>query len=264
MPSRRPRSINRPDPAMAITIKNDREIELMRQAGHIVALAHARVQPAIVPGVTTKDLDDIVREVIEENGATATFFGHLGFTGRICASVNEEIVHGIPSRKRILTDGDIVTVDVGVKLEGMYTDAAITVPVGEIDDLTKKLLEVTERSLAAGIAAAIPDNHVGDIGAAVQAVVEAEGFSVVRELVGHGVGFSPHEELQIPNYGKPKRGKKLVPGLTIAIEPMVNVGTAKTRTLADKWTVVTADGKRSAHFEHTVAITESGPRILTL
>lgn len=182
----------------------------------------------------------------------------------MCISINEEIVHGIPSRQRILNEGDIVTVDVGVKLDGMYTDAALTVPVGEIDELTKKLLEVTERSLAAGIAAAIPDNHVGDIGAAVQSVVEAEGFSVVRELVGHGVGFSPHEELQIPNYGKPKRGKKLVPGLTIAIEPMVNVGTAKTRTLADKWTVVTADGKRSAHFEHTVAILESGPRILTL
>ncbi len=173
-------------------------------------------------------------------------------------------MHGIPSRKRILAEGDIVTVDVGVKLEGMYTDAAITVPVGAIDDVTKRLLDVTERALAAGIAAALPDNHVGDIGAAIQAVVEPEGFSIVRELVGHGVGFSPHEELQIPNYGKAKRGKKLVPGLTIAIEPMVNVGTAKTRTLSDKWTVVTADAKRSAHFEHTVAITEAGPRILTV
>ncbi|NCW44806.1 MAG: type I methionyl aminopeptidase, partial [Gemmatimonadaceae bacterium] len=172
--------------------------------------------------------------------------------------------HGIPSRKRILNEGDIVTVDVGVKLEGMFTDAAITIPVGQIDAETQRLLDVTQASLEAGIAAATPDNHVGDIGAAVQAVVEAAGFGVVRELVGHGVGFSPHEELQIPNYGKPKRGKKLSVGLTIAIEPMVNVGTPKTRTLSDKWTVVTADGKRSAHFEHTVAITEDGPRILTL
>jgi methionyl aminopeptidase len=178
--------------------------------------------------------------------------------------MNEEIVHGIPSRKRVLSAGDIVTLDVGVKLEGMYTDSAITVPVGEIDAVTQRLLDVTQRALAAGIAAATPDNHVGDIGAAIQAVVEPEGFSIVRELVGHGVGFSLHEELQIPNYGKPKRGKKLQPGLTIAIEPMVNVGTAKTRTLSDKWTVVTADGKRSAHFEHTVAVTDDGPRILTL
>jgi len=197
-------------------------------------------------------------------GATPAFKGLYGFPGSACISINEEIVHGIPSRKRILADGDIVTVDVGVKLDGMYTDAAITIPVGTIDEQTQRLLEVTRASLDAGIAAAVPDNHVGDIGAAVQAVVEAAGFSVVRELVGHGVGFSPHEELQIPNYGKPKRGKKLSVGLTIAIEPMVNVGTAKTRTLSDKWTVVTADGKRSAHFEHTVAITEHGPRILTL
>jgi methionyl aminopeptidase len=197
-------------------------------------------------------------------GAEPAFKGLYGFPGSACISINEEIVHGIPSRKRLLNEGDIVTVDVGVKLEGMYTDAAITIPVGQIDVETQRLLDVTQRSLEAGIAAATPDNHVGDIGAAVQTVVEAAGFGVVRELVGHAVGFSPHEELQIPNYGKPKRGKKLSVGLTIAIEPMVNVGTAKTRTLSDKWTVVTADGKRSAHFEHTVAITENGPRILTL
>jgi len=146
----------------------------------------------------------------------------------------------------------------------MYTDAAITVPVGEIDASTTRLLDVTQRALAAGIAAATPENHVGDIGAAIQAVVEGAGLAIVRELVGHGVGFSPHEELQIPNYGKPKRGKRLVPGLTIAIEPMVNMGTAKTRTLSDKWTVVTQDGMRSAHYEHTVAVTDQGPRILTI
>jgi methionyl aminopeptidase len=223
------------------------------------------MRDAVRPGISTMELDQIAESFIRSHaGAEPAFKGLYGFPGSVCISINEEIVHGIPSRKRILTEGDIVTVDVGVKLDGMYTDAALTVPVGTIDEETQRLLEVTERALAAGIAAAVPDNHVGDIGAAVQGVVEAAGFSVVRELVGHGVGFAPHEELQIPNYGKPKRGKKLVPGLTIAIEPMVNVGTAKTRTLGDKWTVVTADGKRSAHFEHTIAITESGPRILTL
>jgi methionyl aminopeptidase len=216
------------------------------------------------PGISTGELDTLCEAFIRSHpGAEPAFKGLYGFPGSACISINEEIVHGIPSRKRVLHEGDIVKLDFGVKLEGMYTDSAITVPVGEIDGPTARLLDVTKRSLDAGIAAATADNHVGDIGAAIQAVVEAAGFSVVRELVGHGVGFSPHEELQIPNFGKPKRGKKLSIGLTIAIEPMVNVGTAKTKTLSDKWTVVTADAKRSAHFEHTVAITEHGPRILT-
>lgn len=251
--------------APTMLLKSPREIEIMARGGAILRATLLQMRDAVRPGVSTMDIDAIGEAFIRSHaGAEPAFKGLYGFPGSVCISINEEIVHGIPSRKRILEDGDIVTVDVGVKLEGMYTDAAITVPVGRIDDLTKQLLDVTERALAAGIAAAVPDNHVGDIGAAIQAVVEPEGFSIVRELVGHGVGFSPHEELQIPNYGKPKRGKKLVPGLTIAIEPMVNVGTAKTRTLSDKWTVVTADGKRSAHFEHTVAITEQGPRILTL
>jgi methionyl aminopeptidase len=251
--------------APAMLLKSPREIEIMARGGVILRGALLAMRDAVRAGVSTMELDAIGEAFIRSHpGAEPAFKGLYGFPGSVCISINEEIVHGIPSRKRILNDGDIVTVDVGVKLDGMFTDAALTVPVGEIDALTRKLLDVTERSLAAGIAAAVPDNHVGDIGAAIQAVVEPEGFSIVRELVGHGVGFSPHEELQIPNYGKPKRGKKLVPGLTIAIEPMVNVGTAKTRTLADKWTVVTADNKRSAHFEHTVAITETGPRILTL
>ena len=246
-------------------LKSPREIEIMARGGDILhaTLMHAKAH--VRPGISTMEIDQLVESFIRSHaGATPAFKGLYGFPGSACISINEEIVHGIPSRKRILADGDIVTVDVGVKLDGMYTDAAITIPVGTIDEQTQRLLEVTRASLDAGIAAAVPENHVGDIGAAVQAVVEAAGFSVVRELVGHGVGFSPHEELQIPNYGKPKRGKKLSVGLTIAIEPMVNVGTAKTRTLSDKWTVVTADGKRSAHFEHTVAITEHGPRILTL
>ncbi|WP_439642306.1 type I methionyl aminopeptidase [Gemmatimonas sp.] len=251
--------------APATLLKSPREIEIMARGGAILhaALMHAKAH--VRPGISTMELDQLVESFIRSHaGAEPAFKGLYGFPGSACISINEEVVHGIPSRKRTLKDGDIVTVDVGVKLEGMFTDAAITIPVGTIDELTQRLLDVTERSLAAGIAAAVPDNHVGDIGAAVQAVVEAEGFSVVRELVGHGVGFSPHEELQIPNYGKPKRGKKLSVGLTIAIEPMVNIGTAKTKTLSDKWTVVTADGKRSAHFEHTVAITDDGPRIITL
>ncbi len=250
--------------APAMLLKSPREIEIMARGGAILRATLLKMRDAVRPGISTMEIDQIGEAFIRSHaGAEPAFKGLYGFPGSVCISINEEIVHGIPSRKRILNEGDIVTVDVGVKLEGMFTDAALTVPVGAIDALTQRLLDVTERALAAGIAAAIPDNHVGDIGAAVQGVVEAEGFSVVRELVGHGVGYSPHEELQIPNYGKAKRGKKLVPGLTIAIEPMVNVGTAKTRTLSDKWTVVTADGKRSAHFEHTIAILEGGPRILT-
>ncbi len=246
-------------------LKSAREIEVMARGGAILYATLQEARAAVRPGITTLELDTICESFIRSHaGAEPAFKGLYGFPGSACISVNEEIVHGIPSRKRVLHEGDIVTLDVGVKLEGMYTDSAITVPVGPIDDLTTQLLDVTQRGLAAGIAAATVDNHVGDIGAAIQTVVEAEGFSIVRELVGHGVGFSLHEELQIPNYGKPKRGKKLQAGLTIAIEPMVNVGTAKTRTLSDKWTVVTADGKRSAHFEHTVAITDAGPRILTL
>jgi methionyl aminopeptidase len=177
--------------------------------------------------------------------------------------VNEEIVHGIPSVKRILKDGDIVSIDIGVSYEGMFTDAANTVPVGEVDKEKLRLVEVTRESLAAGIAAARAGGHVGDIGYAVQSVIERAGFSVVRELVGHGVGLSLHEDPQVPNYGKPNRGARLSPGLTIAIEPMVNMGGPQTRTLSDKWTIVTMDGLPSAHFEHTVAITESGPLVLT-
>jgi methionyl aminopeptidase len=250
--------------APATLLKSPREIDIMARGGALLYATLQHMKASVRPGISTGELDTLCEAFIRSHaGAEPAFKGLYGFPGSACISINEEIVHGIPSRKRILHEGDIVTCDVGVKLEGMYTDSAITIAVGEIDALSQRLMDVTLRSLSAGIAAATKDNHVGDIGAAVQSVVEAEGFSVVRELVGHGVGFSPHEELQIPNYGKPKRGKKLAVGLTIAIEPMVNVGTAKTKTLNDKWTVVTADAKRSAHFEHTIAITESGPRILT-
>ncbi len=247
-----------------IQLKSPREIEIMAKGGAILAATHAMLRGEVRPGLTTQDLDRLAEDFIRSHdGATPAFKGLYGFPGAICISVNEEIVHGIPSRKRVLAEGDIVSLDIGVKLDGYFTDAAVTVPVGEVDAETARLLEVTERSLHAGIAAAVVGNHIGDIGFAIQSVIEPEGFGIVRDLVGHGVGAGPHEEPQVPNFGKPKRGLKIAAGLTLAIEPMVNVGTEKTRTLRDKWTVVTADGKRSAHFEHTVAVTDEGPRILT-
>jgi methionyl aminopeptidase len=247
-----------------IQLKSTREIELMSQGGKILAQTIQKLKDAVQPGVSTADLDTVAEEFIRSyEGATPAFKGLYGFPGSICTSLNDEIVHGIPSRKRVLREGDIISIDVGVGYRGYFTDSAITVPVGRVDNKTHQLLDVTLRSLEAGITAARIGNHIGDIGAAVQAVVEEAGFSVVRDLVGHGIGVEFHEEPQVPNYGKPKRREKLVPGLTLAIEPMVNVGGPATRTLPDRWTIVTADGSRSAHFEHTVAITDNGPRVLT-
>ncbi|MEO8563436.1 MAG: type I methionyl aminopeptidase [bacterium] len=247
-----------------IQLKSTREIDLMAEGGKILAATVQMLRREVRAGMSTLDLDAIAEAFIRgHKGATPAFKGLYGFPGTLCTSINHEIVHGIPSKKRVLNDGDIISIDVGVGFEGYYTDSATTVPVGSVDDETRRLLDVTERALAAGIAAAVPGNHLGDIGAAVQGVVEAAGFSVVRDLVGHGIGVEFHEEPQVPNYGKPKRGLKLVPGLTLAIEPMVNIGGPTTRTLPDKWTIVTVDGSRSAHFEHTVAITESGHRVLT-
>jgi methionyl aminopeptidase len=247
-----------------IQLKSAREIDTMARGGRILAATHDVVKQAIRPGVSTLQLDTIADEFIRSHdGAVPAFKGLYGFSGAICLSINEEIVHGIPSAKRILKDGDILSVDIGVKYDGMYTDAARTHPVGQITSQHQQLLDVTKASLYAAIDAAVLGNHIGDIGHACQTVVEAAGFSVVRELVGHGVGFVLHEEIQVPNYGKPKRGTKLMAGMTLAIEPMVNIGTAATRTLSDKWTIVSADSKYSAHFEHTVAITAQGPRILT-
>jgi methionyl aminopeptidase len=248
-----------------IQLKSPREIDAMAQGGRILARTLAELRAAVRPGMTTAELDQIAETFIRSHeGATPAFKGLYGFPGSVCISVNHEIVHGIPSKKRTLQEGDIVSLDVGVKCDGFYTDAAETVAVGAISAEDRRLLDVTKESLQAGIAAAVPGNHIGDIGHAVQSVVERAGFSVVRELVGHGVGHGPHEDPQVPNHGKPKRGTKLTPGLTIAIEPMVNAGLPGTRTLPDRWTVVTIDGKRSAHFEHTVAVTEDGPRVLTL
>ena len=247
-----------------IQLKSEREIDVMARGGTILAATLALLRRETRAGLTTAQLDAMAEEFVRGHaGAVPAFKGLYGFPGSVCISVNNEIVHGIPSKKRVLAEGDIVSLDFGVKYEGYYTDSAVTIPVGEVDAETRRLLEVTEAALEAGIGAARTGNHTGDIGAAVQTVVEAAGFSVVRELVGHGVGVTPHEDPQVPNYGKPKRGTKLTAGLTIAIEPMVNAGGPGTRTMPDRWTVVTMDGSRSAHFEHTVAVTENGPRVLT-
>jgi methionyl aminopeptidase len=247
-----------------ITIKSSREIETMAAAGRIVAETLALVGRNIRPDITTEDLDRLAEDFIRSHpGAQPSFKGLYDFPATLCTSINNEIVHGIPSHKRVLHDGDIVSVDTGVCLEGLHADSAATFPVGDIRAEAARLLEITREALAAGVAQARAGNHVGDIGHAVQKVAEGAGYSVVRELVGHGIGASFHEEPQVPNYGKPKRGPRLVSGMTIAIEPMINVGGASIRTLDDKWTVVTQDGSLSAHFEHTVAVTENGPRILT-
>lgn len=247
-----------------IQLKSAREIDLMAEGGKILGQTLKTLREHVKAGVSTMDLDKVAEDFIRSHdGAKPAFKGLYGFPGSICTSINDEIVHGIPSKKRILKDGDVISLDVGVGYKGFFTDSAATVAVGSVDAQTTQLLSVTAESLEAGIAAAVVGNHIGDIGAAVQQVVEAAGFSVVRDLVGHGIGVEFHEEPQVPNYGKPKRREKLVPGLTLAIEPMVNVGGPATRTLSDRWTIVTADGTRSAHFEHTVAITEDGPRVLT-
>jgi len=249
-----------------ITIKSPREIETMAAAGRIVAQTLAFVGRHIGVGVSTQSLDELAEDFIRSHpGARPSFKGLYDFLATLCTSINEEIVHGIPSPQRALREGDLLSVDVGVCLEGLHADSAATFAVGAVSPVAQRLLQVTQRALAAGVAAAHTGNHVGDIGHAVQEVAQEAGFSVVRELVGHGIGTSFHEEPQVPNYGKPKRGPRLVPGMTIAIEPMVNVGGPGIRTLEDKWTVVTEDGSLSAHFEHTVAVTEGGepPRILT-
>ena len=247
-----------------IQLKSPREIETMQRGGRILAETMALLRREARAGLSTLDLDMLAEEFIRSHeGATPSFKGLYNVPATLCTSINTEIVHGIPSRKRVLQDGDIVSIDAGVRYQGYHTDRAITVAIGEVPETARRLLAATEEALWAGIGAARPGNHLGDVGAAIQAVVERAGFSVVRDLVGHGIGVDFHEEPQVPNYGKPKRGTKLVPGLTIAIEPMVNAGGPGTRTLPDRWTVVTTDGSRSAHFEHTVAVTEDGPLVLT-
>jgi methionyl aminopeptidase len=247
-----------------ITLKSSREIEIMARAGRIVAGTLALMREIVRPGMTTEELDAAAEAFIRGHpGAVPSFKGLYGFPKTLCTSIDEEIVHGIPSSRRVLSEGNIVSVDVGVQLEGLHADSATTLAVGRVAPSTARLMEVTRESLAAAITQARVGNHVGDIGHAVQEVAEGAGFGVVRELVGHGIGTRFHEEPQVPNYGSPRRGPRLLEGMTLAIEPMITMGNPATRTLSDKWTVVTADGSLSAHFEHTVAITADGPRILT-
>ena len=247
-----------------MTLKNALEIERMRASGRVVAEVLDAIGARIGPGVTTAELDRLAESIITtHDGARPAFKGYGGFPATICASINEEVVHGIPSASRRLQEGDIVGIDVGVLLEGYHADAARTFAVGRVSKEAEDLLRITQAALAAGIAAAQPGGHLGDISAAIQRVVETAGFSVVRELVGHGIGQHLHEDPQVPNFGNAGRGLPLDPGLVIAIEPMVNRGDSGVRTLEDAWTIVTADGTLSAHFEHTVAITENGPEVLT-
>ncbi|MCL7749065.1 type I methionyl aminopeptidase [Halalkalibacter alkaliphilus] len=245
-----------------IICKTEREIEIMREAGKIVALTHQALKEHIQPGISTKDLDEIAEKLIRSHGATPSFKGYNGFTGSICASVNEELVHGIPG-KRVLKDGDVISVDIGAYYNGYHGDSAWTYAVGEISKKDQELLDVTEASLFKGLEFAKPGNRLSDISHAIQSYAEPLGYSIVREYVGHGVGQDLHEDPQIPHYGPPGKGPRLKPGMVLAIEPMINAGTRYVRTLSDNWTVVTVDGKNCAHFEHTIAITDSGFEILT-
>ena len=245
-----------------IKIKSLHEIEKMRAAGKIVAEVFEILKPHIVPGITTRELDKLAAEHIKNSNAKCSFYNYSGYPGHICISVNEEVIHGIPG-KRTLKDGDIVSVDVGACVDGYHGDAARTFAVGEISLDAKKLIEITEKSFFAGIEFARPGNRLGDISANVQKVVEENGFSVVRSFVGHGIGSMLHEEPEVPNFGTEGRGPRLIPGMTIAVEPMVNAGTYQVNTLSDDWTVVTADGKLSAHYENTILITNNGAEILT-
>lgn len=247
-----------------IDYKSAEDLQRMRRAGRIVAATIERVLEAVRPGGTTADLDAVAEAYIRERGATPSFLGYRGFPASICASLNDEVVHGIPSPKRVLREGDILSLDFGAIWEGFHADSAVSVFVGEpLSPEAEKLVRVTEEALEAGISQIRPGARLSDVGAAVQQVAEGAGFSVVREYVGHGIGRKLHEDPQVPNYGAPGRGPQLKPGLVLAVEPMVNVGGWETRVLADDWTVVTSDGSLSAHFEHTIALTEDGREVLT-
>ncbi|SEN73865.1 methionine aminopeptidase, type I [Mesobacillus persicus] len=245
-----------------INCKTSREIELMREAGRIVALTHQELRKHIHPGITTKELDAIAEDFICRQGATASFKGYNGFQGSICASVNNELVHGVPGG-RVLSEGDIISIDIGANYDGYHGDSAWTYPVGEISEEVQRLLDVTEESLYRGLNEAKPGVRLTNISHSIQSYVETNGFSIVREYVGHGIGQELHEEPQIPHFGLPNRGPVLKPGMVLCVEPMVNAGSRYVKTLADNWTVVTVDGKLCAHFEHTIVITDTGYEILT-
>jgi len=246
-----------------IVCRSAAELERMHRAGHLVGEVLMALAARVAPGVTTAELDELAEKKIVDAGAVPAFKGYHGYPASICASINEEVIHGIPSGRRALNEGDIISIDVGVSLDGYYGDSAITLPVGRISEDAAKLLRVTEESLYKAIGRARPGARVSDIGHAVQEHVEAHGFSVVREFVGHGIGQRMHEEPQVPNYGEPGRGPRLAEGMVLAIEPMVNAGKAAVKVLSDGWTAVTKDTSLSAHFEHTVAITAGEPWILT-
>ena len=247
---------------MGIVVRSQAEIDKLRRANQLVGRVLAELRAMVAPGVTTQDIDEVAEKRVREAGGKPAFKGYHGYPATVCASINEQVVHGIPST-RPLTKGDIVSIDMGAVLEGYYGDCAVTVPVGAIEPEATDLLRVTEESLFRGIDAVKPGGRVSDIGAAVQQHVEAAGFSVVREFVGHGIGVELHEEPQIPNYGDPGRGPRLAEGMVLAIEPMVNAGGAGVKVLQDGWTAVTEDRSLSAHFEHTVAVTADGPWVLT-
>ena len=248
---------------MAIQLRSAAELEKMYRAGLAVHEVLNAVRAQVRPGVTTMDLEEFAEDLIAKKPGRAAFKGYRGYPCVLCTSVNSEVVHGIPSPKRVLKEGDIVSVDFGLVVDGYYGDAAITVPVGAIDEKAAQLLKTTEESLKAGIAVVRPGATLGDVGAAVQKVVEGQGFSVVRDFVGHGIGVQMHEDPQVPNFGEAGQGMKLKAGMVIAIEPMVNAGKPDVKVLDDGWTAVAADGSMSAHFEHTVAVTATGARILT-
>jgi methionyl aminopeptidase len=243
--------------------KSAAELETMREAGRITARALRVVGEAVRPGVSTAELDRLAEATIRAEGAVPAFLGYNGFPATICASINEQVVHGIPG-SRVLVQGDVLSVDVGAIVDGYYGDSARTFPVGAVSDEAVRLMDATRQALEAGISRCLPGMRLYDISNAVQRVAEAAGFSVVREYVGHGIGRAMHEDPQIPNFGPAGRGPTLKPGMVLAIEPMVNAGTAAVRSMPDGWTVVTADERPSAHFEHTVAVTEDGPRVLTV
>ena len=252
-----------------IPIKSREEIELIRKSARVANEVILAIADRIKPGMTTKELDDLARSVIRKRGARPSFLGyvipgHPPYPASICASINNVVIHGIPSKKARLREGDILSVDVGAELNGYHGDRAFTFPVGEISEEARRLLRVTREALYRGIEQARPGNRVGDISHAIQSYVESHGFSVVRDFVGHGIGREMHEEPQVPNFGRPGLGPRLRPGMVLAIEPMVNAGSPEVVVLEDGWTVVTADGSLSAHFEHTVAILSDGPEILTL
>ena len=246
-----------------ILLKSPRELALMRTAGHVLAEVTERLTAWVEPGLSTQEIDEEVEDFIRARGAAPAFKGYRGFPATICVSINDEVVHGIPSPHRRLKEGDIVGLDLGCIVEGYYADCALTLAVGEVAPRVRELLDVTRDSLARAIAACWPGRRLSDVSHAVQQHVEAHGFAVVRQFVGHGIGRDLHEDPQVPNFGEPGRGPQLKPGMVLAIEPMVTMGSWEVRVLEDRWTAVTVDGSLAAHFEHTVAVTEDGPEILT-